>query len=526
MSKGESKEYRTRLKEITSVLHKYGITRGITPQKLRMILEDLGPTYIKIGQIMSLHSDILPKRYCDELMRLRSEVTPMEFPEVKEVIEQAYGCPWNEIFAFISDTPLGSASIAQVHRAELLSGEQVVIKVQRTGIYEIMARDIGLLRKAVKLMPPISLKGMADFDQVLDELWNVTREEMNFLTEASNMEEFARRNEDVVYVRTPKLYQEYTTMQVLVMEYIEGPAIDDKEKLLSGGYDLEEIGIKLIDNYIKQVMEDGFFHADPHPGNVKVQDGKIVWIDMGMMGRLTERDKELIGKAIRGIAENDIGMIQEAVMALGEFKEKPDQSVLYEDISELMSKYGSLDMGEIDVAEVLMDLMEVMKENKIRMPHGLTMLARGLTNMEGVLADIAPQINMIEIASRHIAESMWKDLDWKKELKHAGKNLYRSMHKAVEVPGLAADALHGLMKGQTRVNLDLHASNDLAQLLRRLVRNVVMGLWVMALLISSSIICTTNMSPKICGIPAIGAIGYLCAFAIVMYVLIKHIFSK
>ena len=526
MSKGESKEYRTRLKEITSVLHKYGITRGITPQKLRMILEDLGPTYIKIGQIMSLHSDILPKRYCDELMRLRSEVTPMEFPEVKEVIEQAYGCPWNEIFASISDTPLGSASIAQVHRAELLSGEQVVIKVQRTGIYEIMARDIGLLRKAVKLMPPISLKGMADFDQVLDELWNVTREEMNFLTEASNMEEFARRNEDVVYVRTPKLYQEYTTMHVLVMEYIEGPAIDDKEKLLSGGYDLEEIGIKLIDNYIKQVMEDGFFHADPHPGNVKVQDGKIVWIDMGMMGRLTERDKELIGKAIRGIAENDIGIIQEAVMALGEFKEKPDQSVLYEDISELMSKYGSLDMGEIDVAEVMMDLMEVMKENKIRMPHGLTMLARGLTNMEGVLADIAPQINMIEIASRHIAESMWKDLDWKKELKHAGKNLYRSMHKAVEVPGLAADALHGLMKGQTRVNLDLHASNDLAQLLRRLVRNVVMGLWVMALLISSSIICTTNMSPKICGIPAIGAIGYLFAFAIVMYVLIKHIFSK
>ncbi len=375
MSKGESKEYRTRLKEITSVLHKYGITRGITPQKLRMILEDLGPTYIKIGQIMSLHSDILPKRYCDELMCLRSEVTPMEFPEVKEVIEQAYGCPWNEMFAFISDTPLGSASIAQVHRAELLSGEQVVIKVQRTGIYEIMARDIGLLRKAVKLMPPISLKGMADFDQVLDELWNVTREEMNFLTEASNMEEFARRNADVVYVRTPKLYQEYTTMHVLVMEYIEGPAIDDKEKLLAGGYDLEEIGIKLIDNYIKQVMEDGFFHADPHPGNVKIQDGKIVWIDMGMMGRLTERDKELIGKAIRGIAENDIGMIQEAVMALGEFKEKPDQSVLYEDISELMSKYGSLDMGEIDVGRSDVDLLEVMKENKIRMPHGLTMLA-------------------------------------------------------------------------------------------------------------------------------------------------------
>ena len=474
MSKGESKEYRTRLKEITSVLHKYGITRGITPQKLRMILEDLGPTYIKIGQIMSLHSDILPKRYCDELMCLRSEVTPMEFPEVKEVIEQAYGCPWNEIFAFISDTPLGSASIAQVHRAELLSGEQVVIKVQRTGIYEIMARDIGLLRKAVKLMPPISLKGMADFDQVLDELWNVTREEMNFLTEASNMEEFARRNADVVYVRTPKLYQEYTTMHVLVMEYIEGPAIDDKEKLLAGGYDLEEIGIKLIDNYIKQVMEDGFFHADPHPGNVKIQDGKIVWIDMGMMGRLTERDREQISNAVKGVAENDIGLIQEAVMALGEFRGKPDQSKLYEDINNLMAKYGTIDMGDIDIAEVMQDLMEVMKENKISMPHGLTMLARGLANMEGVLAEISPQINMVEIAAARMKESFLTKEQWKKEIKNDAKRLYRSLHKAMDIPSLAADILQGHMKGQTRVNLDLHTSDELSGLLRRLVRNIVM----------------------------------------------------
>ena len=526
MSSIEPMEYNSRLKEIVAVLRKHSITKGVTPLKLREIIEDLGPTFIKLGQIMAMHSDILPKRYCDELMQLCSDVKPMPFEEVLSVIEESYGRSWRRVFSHIDESCQGAASIAQVHRATLKSGEEVVVKVQRRGIYEKMARDIELLRKAIKLMPPVSLKNMADFDLVLDELWTVTRDEMNFLTEASNMEEFARRNKDVHFVGTPKLYQQYTTVHVLVMEYIDGCAVDDKERLKEEGYDLKEIGSKLVDNYIKQVMDDGFFHADPHSGNVKIRDGKIVWIDMGMMGRLTERDKELIGKAIRGIAENDIGMIQEAVMALGEFKEKPDQSVLYEDISELMSKYGSLDMGEIDVAEVMMDLMEVMKENKIRMPHGLTMLARGLTNMEGVLADIAPQINMIEIASRHISESMWKDLDWKKELKHAGKNLYRSMHKAVEVPGLAADALHGLMKGQTRVNLDLHASNDLAQLLRRLVRNVVMGLWVMALLISSSIICTTNMSPKICGIPAIGAIGYLFAFAIVMYVLIKHILSK
>ena len=295
-----------------------------------MILEDLGPTFIKIGQIMSMHSDILPKRYCDELMRLCYDVAPMPFPEVAEVIEMAYGCPFYEVFSEIDETPLGSASIAQVHRAVLLDGSRVVVKVQRKGIYETMARDIALLHKAVKLVPPVSIKGMVDLNMVLDELWSVTREEMNFLTEAANMEEFARNNQNVAYVDTPKIYQQYTTMQVLVMEYIEGCGINDKKYLEENGYDLEEIGSKLVDNYIKQVMEDGFFHADPHPGNVKIRDGKIVWMDMGMMGRLSDRDRELIGQAVQGMALNDIGMIQDVVMELGEFKERPDPSVLYE----------------------------------------------------------------------------------------------------------------------------------------------------------------------------------------------------
>lgn len=526
MSRQEPKEYKTRLGEITAVLRKHGITRGVTPEKLRLILEDLGPTFIKLGQIMSMHSDILPKRYCDELMRLRSEVKPMPFREVLEVIEESYGCAWSEIFETIEEVPLGSASIAQVHRAVLKNGAQVVMKIQRKGIYEIMARDIGLLHKAVRLMPPISLKGMVDLDMVLDELWAVTREELNFLTEAANMEEFAKRNQDVAFIRVPKLYQEYTAMHILVMEYVDGCEIDRKDILLEKGYDLQEVGSKLVDNYIKQVMDDGFFHADPHPGNVKVCDGKIVWIDMGMMGRLTERDRELIGKAIEGIAMGDVSMIQEVVMLLGEFKEKPNQSILYEDINSLLSKYGTVDMGSIDVAEVMMDMMEVMKENRIIMPHGLTMLARGLTHMEGVLADIAPEINMVEIASTHVAGNMIKDRDWRKEIKRSGRNLYKALHKAIEIPIFAADFLEGSLKGQTKINMDLHASGDLERLLRRLIRNVVMGLWVMALLISSSIICTTNMQPKIWGIPALGALGYIIAFGIVMYVFLKHIFSR
>ena len=511
---------------MTSVLKKYKITQGLTPEKLRLILQELGPTYIKLGQIMSLHSDILPKEYCEELMKLCSDVEPMPFEQVEEVLYESFGCKWNEIFSRIDKKPLGAASIAQVHYAVLKNGDEVVVKVQRKGIHDIMSRDITMLHKAVRLVPPVPIKGIVDFDMVLDEMWAVAQEEMNFLTEASNMEEFARNNKDIVFAATPCLYREYTTSCVLVMEYIDGYRIDDKENLQKDGYDLNEIGSKLVDNYIKQVIEDGFFHADPHPGNVHIRDGKIVWMDMGMMGRLSERDKKEIGKAVTGIALNDIGMIQDAVLAVGDFRGEPDTARLYKDIRMLIDKYGNQEMGQIDVAVFMQELMEIMKTNKIALPHGFTMLARGLTQMEGVLADIAPSINMVEIAAARLKEQMWQNFDWKSELKNTGKTLYKSAHRAITLPQQLARILEEYERGQTMINLDMHSSDQLSGLLHRLVRNIVMGLWVMALLISSSIVCTTDMKPRILGIPALGVLGYLFAVIIVLYTIVKHFISR
>ena len=203
---------RARLREIRAVLGRHQITRGVTPEKLREILEDLGPTYVKLGQIMSLHSDVLPQRYCDELMKLTSEVTPMPFEQVEEVINRSYREDWHQIFASIEKNTLGSASIAQVHKAKLLDGRDVIVKVERKGIYDTMARDIGLLKRAVGILPPVGgLKNVVDLEMVLDELWATAQEEMDFLKEAANMEEFTRNNQGINYIRCPKLYHEYTT---------------------------------------------------------------------------------------------------------------------------------------------------------------------------------------------------------------------------------------------------------------------------------------------------------------------------
>ena len=521
-----TKAEKDRIKEITEILHKHELLKGITPEKLRGIFEDLGPTYVKLGQVLSLHSDILPQQYCNELMKLQSNVPPMPFYEVEEVLESAYGSPWHKIFSEIKEKPIGAGSIAQVHKAVLKNGEKVVLKIQRKGIHEIMDKDIDLLRKAVKLITPLTFKSPVDLDMVLNELWSVAQDEMDFLKEASNMEEFSRCNKDVAFVRAPNLYREYTTVNVLVMEFIDGFAINDTEKLLANGYDLNEVGSKFADNFFRQVMDDGFFHADPHPGNVRVLGGKIVWLDMGMMGRLSKRDKVLISQAVKGIADNDCLLIQEAVMGLGDFRGKPDQQQLYKYITDLMGKYGTMDMATMDVTVVLEELVNVMKENHIFLPHGMTMLVRGLTTIKGVLTEISPDINVTEVATARIRADYFDNKEWKDDIKKDVKRLRHSFDRAIDIPALLADILHGYINGQRGFNLDLTFDNDSSALITALVQKIVVGLWGMALLISSSIICMTDMKPKVLGIPALGFFGYLLAVIMIVYVFVKQFFHK
>lgn len=525
--KQQKEENSERFREIKDVLRKNQITRGVTPEKLRMILEELGPTYIKLGQIMSLHSDFLPKAYCDELLKLNSDVTPMPFDDVEDVINHSYGQDWRELFQFIEEAPLGSASIAQVHRARLKNGEEVIIKVERKEIYDTMARDIGLLHRLVKLIPPVGdFKNLVDLDMVLDELWSVAQEEMDFLKEAANMDEFSRNNASVQYVTTPKLYHEYSTGHVLVMEYIDGYSLDDVESLQNAGYDMDEIGTKFVNNFIKQVMDDGFFHADPHPGNVKIRDGKIVWIDMGMMGRLSEKDRHTMIKGIRGIALHDISMVENSVLEIGEFRGKPDRERLYQDLKKFIADYGTTSMGSLDVAAAIAGLVEIMKQNRISLPHGVSMLCRGLTHIQGVLAVISPDINMMQIAVNRYTEDFLKNINWKSEFQKQARIVYRSVNKGVEIPGLVTDILKEHLEGQSVVNIDLHSSEDLTNVISAAIRNIVVGLCVAALLIASSVICTTDMTPKILGIPALGFAGYAFAMVVSIFLTVRYLWSK
>ncbi len=523
----EKAETDQRFREIREVISRNEITRGITPEKLRVIIEELGPTYIKLGQIMSLHSDILPKAYCDELMKLNSEVPPMPFSEVEEVLNHSYRTNWREVFETIDEVPLGSASIAQVHKARLLTGEDVIVKVERKGIYDTMARDIRLLKRIVRRLPPVGqLRNLVDLEAVIDELWTVAQEEMNFLKEAANMEEFAANNAEYNYIYVPKLYREHTTGRALVMEYVQGIPINDKTELLARGYDLDEIGNKFAHNFINQIMNDGFFHADPHPGNVHIRDGKIVWLDMGMMGRLTERERRIMMRGVQGIGLRDVSMVTDAVLEIGNFHGTPDRDQLYRDIREFIEEYGNISMGNVDIAEVLEAMMEVMKKNHVGLPHGMTMLVRGMAHLEGVLADISPDISMIQIAASSAASSVMRQIDWQKEAGRTARHLYRSAKKTIELPSLAADIMKEYLEGQSRFNLKLDASREFEDLINSAIRNIVIGMCIVALLLSSSILCLTGMKPQVLGIPFLGFLGYLTAFVSVAFFLVRFIIRK
>ncbi len=504
-----------RLKEIVAVLRDRELLQGVTPVKVRQVLEDLGPTFVKLGQIISMRPDFLPNEYQAELTRLQSEVKPMDFSVVKEIVQREYNQSWDGIFASIDEHAMGSASIAQVHRASLLNGDRVVIKVQRPGIYEVMAKDIALLKRAISILNLVrDSDGVVNLESIVDEMWEIAKQEMDFLLEADHIEEFAHLNKDDENILCPKVNRQLTTQRILVMECMDGIPLDDGEGLQAACVDMERIGRRLGINYVKQMIDDGFFHADPHPGNIWVKDGRIIWLDLGMMGRLSVRDRNSFRHAIMALVTNDVYGMKEAVLALGMPRGKVDHIQLYDDVAALMAQYGDLDFEHLKAGEVARKILMVLKSNNIAIPHGFSMFARGVMIMEGVMTRCCPQVNFSEIFAKGLRVSMEKDFSWLAELNKFKRDSYMLMKKSMQLPEQISDILKMTLSGQTKVNLDLTGSQEPLQKLDSMINKMIMAIISAALLLGSSTICTTQMEPKIMEIPLLGVLGYLAAMVL------------
>ncbi|MEG0274722.1 MAG: AarF/UbiB family protein [Longicatena sp.] len=509
-----------RLAQILSILRKHHITKGVNPITFREILEDLGPTFVKIGQIMASRQDMFSQRYCKELIKLRDNVSPMSFQTVREVIEDEYGCPLEEVFEHFDQEPLGSASIAQVHHATLKDHNEIVVKVQRPGIYETMERDISLIRRASRLLHLSEVLGsVIDINIVLDEFWFTAKQEMDFLNEASFAQKFANLNKDIKYIGCPTINSDHTTSKVLVMEYIDGYIIDDFTTLKSDGYDHKEIASKLAENYIKQIVDDGFFHADPHPGNLRIRGGKIVWIDFGMMGFLNQSDKDLMKNAVMAISSNDTEKMVDVVLTLGIHDKPMDYTQLYNDMETFMAKYVTLNLREIHLGEAMQEVFGIAHKYNISMPKGISMLARGLVTIESTMTLLDPDTNIIEIAAAHVSNHMLKKLDIKDSALNTSKKVYESVKRTIELPIQFSELMRLVMKGRMKVNLEIMDSSVPLTRINHMVNKLIVGIVATGLLMASALICTTNMTPKVFGIPALGFFGFMSAVVLGFWLL-------
>ena len=511
-----------RLGQITRIVEQFDVLHGLTPVKMRLMFEALGPTFVKVGQILSMRSEILPQSFCDELAKLRADADPMPYSTVLDVLAAEYGRPADEVFAHIDPKPLGSASLAQVHRATLKTGEDVAIKVQRPGVRETMAQDVSIMRSIAKAATKvIRTSQIVDLKGVVEELWDTFESETDFLIEARNLAEFERFAARFKYMDCPTAYTELCTEHVVVMEYIDGISVSHPGRLVDAGYDLKEIGTKLVDNYATQILDDGFFHADPHPGNIIIRGGQIVLIDLGMTGRLDQRTRAVLKEMIFAVAKQDSPALAEGLLRFAGTEADPeDYPALLADLDVIVKEFGTVDLAELDIAAFLTALTQMAGRHNIEVPSTVTTVGRALVTLEGLLDEFIPDVNMIEIISDHIATSKSLKNATKDEIKSLGVEGHQALHATLGTMTELKTVARMLTRGQLRVNMELVGSEEPFQLLSDMVNRLTMALIVVGLFVGSSIVYYAGMKPIIFGIPVIGFMGYVVAFALGVWIVI------
>lgn len=518
-----------RMREILAVMRKYKVTQGLTPQKAVEVLEALGPTYVKIGQLASSRSDLLPKEYCDAFEQLQDDAAPLPYETVLSCMDTAYGHSWQEIFLAIDPEPLGAASIAQVHRAVLLDGTPVAVKVRRPGIVQQMAEDIALMKRALVTAEFVASSHEAiwmNLQNFVDVLEKTTENETDFAIELGNLLRFHEECRQWRGITCPIAYPEASNDAVLVMEYVQGTEISDVEQLAAQGYDIGQLADRLIQNYISQVLDVGFFHADPHPGNIIVRGDEIVWIDLGMTGSLTASERQQVGRMMRAVVSDNAYDLMQAVLSISKRHGELDHGALLSQLAALLGKYGSADLQDINIGAVLGEMIEIMRGQSLIMLPAVTMLVRGVVTIEGLMESIAPTTNVLEVVSQHVLK---QSLD-PKHLKMRALDLVGAAAESTEalakLPYQVSDTLEMLERGELRVKGDVSISEDALATVYASLGRASLALISMGLFIGSSILCTTSMEPRLLEVPILGVLGYLGAFVLGVYVIFVTLKSR
>jgi ubiquinone biosynthesis protein len=507
------------LERAGAILQRSPVAEAVTldpAQRMRMALEELGPTFVKLGQVMATRVDLFPPRWIAEFEKLHADVPPLPFEALLPELERALGRSPFEVFRDIDAQARGAASIAQVHRARLQDGTPVVLKVRKPGVRDTIEADLRLLRRVAELIESeIPEARRYRPSEIAEQFARSLEREADFVTETRNIERFAKNFAGDPHIIIPRIYPQWTSDVLLVQEHVEGIPATDMAAVERAGLDKKLLAARGVDAFLKMILLDGFFHADPHPGNVFYLPGnRLVIIDFGMVGRLSPQRRAQVLDLLGGLSRMaEEPMIDVLLDWAGDAY--VDEAKLAADVNEMVFEYEGIPLKDIRVGNVIRQFAAIVRSHSIVLPSDLSLMFKTLITLEGLGRQYDPDFHITEHLTPLVRSALAERYQPNELMRRGRAAVNEFMDVVSSVPRDLARFLREARRGKTRIDLDLKRLDSFGRQLDRTLDRVTMGIMTASLVIGSAIVLSVRDGPEILGIPVlpvIGLIGYLLAF--------------
>lgn len=477
-------------------------------------LEALGPTFIKLGQLLSTRSDLLPPAYMEALARLQDKIEPFSFAEVEEIVSTELGVRLSKAFQEFDPEPLAAASLGQVHRAILRNGRCVAVKVQRPGIRERIADDLDALDDVAEIVDKHTGAGQLEFVAVLEEFRRSLTRELDYLQEAQNLTLLRRNLAQFELIVVPEAIQDYTTSRVLTMDYISGRKITDLSPLARLEMRGEELADQLFRAYLKQILVDGVFHADPHPGNVFLTDShRIALIDVGMIGRIAPVMQENLLKLLLAVSDGKGEQAAEIAEEIGEVTETFDKQTYTREVSQLVAQHQSTTIEQIDTGKIVLEITRSAAVNGLRLPAELTLLGKTLLNLDMVARILAPDFNPNEAVRENASELLRQRLTKMVSPANMISTVLEMNDFIQHLPSRLNKLLERVTENELTIKVDAIDDIRLMEGMQKIANRITVGVVLAALIIGAAMLMQVDTTFRILGYPALAMLFFLAAAA-------------
>lgn len=498
-----------------------------SPQRVRMIFEDLGPTFVKLGQILSNRPDLVPEEYVEEFSRLQDDVEEFAEEDIRAQFMKEMGKQPEEIYRYFNFKPLASASIGQVHEAVLPTGEKVVVKVQRPHLIQLIDGDIKILKRLAPILQNRTVIGkLCDVYEITDVFERQIHKELDYLTEAVNTEAFCREFADNPDVIVPRVFSDYTSDRILTMEYVEGVRIEEFELHRYPAEDRKKYACNMLLAIFEPLFQKGVFHGDPHPGNVMFQDDfKIVLIDFGIVGRFDRNLRRQVAELMVALSERDIPAVMNIIIETGKTTRTIHQQYFFEDVSEIVEKANNVTCGGMELGELLFGMITISINHGIKMPDSLFILGKTVMISENMARKICPELDIAEVLKPSAIEYLKETLRPGSLTGSLYKQLSTVSESMVSLPRDICQAVRNLANNDTRITFYHRNLNWLHDMIDISSSRIAFGLILAALMVGSAVIMHTGRGPLLWGYPMLGTIGFvLSGFlgVLVLLSMLKH----